>query len=58
VGESISFGRGDGGLAGRWRCWGRHVEQGEGSLQVDDAFPEEGEAVVEAAAAMVEGFVG
>jgi len=34
------------------------AEEGERGLQVDDAFAEEGEAVVEAAAAVVEGFVG
>lgn len=35
-----------------------HAEEGEGGLEVDYAFPEEGEAIIEATAAMVEGFVG
>lgn len=33
-------------------------EQGEGGLQVEDSLAEEGEAVVETSAAVVEGFVG
>ena len=37
---------------------GGGVEEGEGGLQVEGAFAEEGEAVVEAAAGVVEGFVG
>ncbi len=39
-------------------CWVGGAEEGEGGLEVDDAFAKEGEAVVEAAAAVVEGFVG
>ena len=38
--------------------WCGHVEQGERGLQVEDAFSQEGEAVVEALTAVVEGFVG
>lgn len=34
------------------------VEEGERGLEVDYAFSQEGEAVVEAAAGVVEGFVG
>lgn len=34
------------------------AEQGKGSLQVENAFAEEGEAVVEALAAVIEGFMG
>ena len=45
-------------------CWrfrvrgGRGVEEGSGGLDVDDAFAEEGETVVEALTCVVEGFVG
>lgn len=55
------FETGEGGVGG-WvsgrAAWGRGAEECEGGLQREDAFAEEGEAVVEAAAAVVEGFVG
>ena len=44
------------GRFGAWRA--RVVKQGGGGLDVDDAFAQKGEAVIEALPGVVEGFVG